>query len=55
MELGIFDNRERDAILDAAAGIEKLAFAQDGCMQTGRDPVEAHHRRPADAVEDQRR
>ncbi len=53
--LGVFDDRERDAILDAAAGIEKLAFAEDDCSQTGSDPVEAHHWRPADVVQDQRR
>ena len=46
--------RERDAVLDAAAGVQVLALDEDGHVEPGRDRPERHERRVADVTEDAR-
>ena len=49
--LGVLDHRERDAVLDAAAGVAALELGDDLGAALGHDAVEPHHRRVADEVE----
>src|SRR6185369_16120362 len=51
--LRVLDHLHRHAILDRVARIESLDFRQHrGVDEAARDPVDAHHRRVADCVED---
>jgi hypothetical protein len=53
--LRIEHDRERDAVLDAAARIEVLALDQDRHAEPRRDRAERHERRVADLREHARR
>ena len=52
--LGVQHDRERDAVLDAAAGIEVLALDEHRDAEPGRERPERHERRLADLAENTR-
>ena len=53
--LGVEHDRERDAVLDAAARVEVLALDEHRHVEPGRDRPQRHERRIADLAENARR
>ena len=51
LALGGFDDIERDAVLDGAAGVEELHLGGQGAAQAAADVVQPHQRRTADGAE----
>ena len=49
--LGLFDHRHADAVLDAAAGIERLEFDQHLRRHVLAQPMQRYQWRPADRVQ----
>ena len=50
----VVDDRQGDAVLDAAAGIQVLALGEDGHGEPEADAAERNQRGAADGLEDQR-
>ena len=50
--LGVGDDRQRRPVLDAAAGVQELALAQDLAARGVGDLVQAHQRRVADQIDE---
>ena len=51
LALGRLDHRDRDPVLDRAAGVEEFELGQHRCSVRGDDALEADDRRVADQVE----